>query len=384
MLSDALRAGTYGVRMEIPEGRVRLSEERVFQVIDDARGIVWYVLFEHFATDLDPQHTAERERDVDASARAIFRQTEATLRTQGLLSSTVTLGEGQRSRVDEPSWSPVVEHAVVPVDGEPALRVIHRTAYRPGCEFVMGHLVVPTAQGTLEVRVIAQDRTTGMRECIVYMQRRFAQESAEDVPISQAEFDDPALDASLPQHCLSRVRFALAWAQEPGRIRRETHDRATWESIVTLLGFGSIAPPPRFRPTPDHHGAACLFTRSTFATTDGVWRLSTVPLAGGHDMGDRKRFEHAARAKLYEFGIPELDALTAREERADTGARWLHLELAPTASRCPLVSTWWVHDGVARGLLLSAPIEASLAESWAMLRPVTASWRAEDRAANAS
>ena len=268
MLSDALRAGTYGVRMEIPDGRVTLSEEQILQVIDDARGIVWYVLFEHLSTDLDPQHTEERTRDVDASARAIFH--------------------------------------------------------------------------------------------------------------------DPALDASLPQHCLSRVRFALAWAQEPGRIRRETHDRATWESIVTLLGFGSIAPPPRFRPTPDHHGAACLFTRSTFATTDGVWRLSTVPLAGGHDMGDRKRFEHAARAKLYEFGIPELDALTAREERADTGARWLHLELAPTASRCPLVSTWWVHDGVARGLLLSAPIEASLAESWAMLRPVTASWRAEDRAANAS
>ncbi len=384
MLSDALRAGTHGVRMEIPEGRVGLSEEHVFQVIDDARGVVWTMLFEYFATDLDPRHTSERERDVDASARVIFLQTEASLRAKGLLSSAATPAEGQRSRVDEPSWSPVVEHTVVPIDGERALRVIHRTAYRPGCEFVMGHLVVPTAQGTLEVRVMAQDRTTGMRESVVFVQQRFAKGVPGDVPISQAEFDDPALDASLPQHCLSRVRFALAWAQEPGRIRRETHDRETWEPFVTLPGFGSIAPPPRFRCAPGSYGAACLFTRSTFATTDGVWRLSTVPLSSGHDPGDRKRLEHAARAKLHEFGIPELDALTAREERADTGERRLHLELAPTANRCPLVSTWWVHDGVARGLLLSAPLEASLAESWAMLRPVTASWRSEDRAADAS
>lgn len=386
MLIDALREGTHGIRMEVPEGRVRRSDEHILEVIDDARGVVWYMLFEPFATDLDPRHTQERERDVEASARAIFHQTEATLRAQGLMSSAFSMPEGQRSRVDEPSWSPLVEHALVPIDGEPALRVIHRTAYRPGCEFVMGHLVVTSAQGTLEVRVIAQDRTTGMRECVVFVQRRSASGTSADldVPIAQSEFDDPALDASFPQHCLSRVRFALAWAQEPGRIRREAHDRERWEPVVMLPGFGSITVPPRFRCAPGCFGAAAFFTRSTFATTDGVWRLSTVPLEGDHDPGDRKRLEHSARAKLYALGIPELDALTAREERTDTGERWLHLELAPTADRCALVSTWWVHDGTARGLLLSAPIEASLPEAWAMLRPVTSSWRSVDRAADVS
>ena len=58
---------------------------------------------------------------------------------------------GTHRRTNNPAWSPLVSCEVGEIDGVTVLETIHRGVYMPGREVIMGHLLIPTRQGILEL-----------------------------------------------------------------------------------------------------------------------------------------------------------------------------------------------------------------------------------------
>lgn len=368
-LLEALESGACGVSFTLPKGSVvRASEREAVAFTEDRAGLQWLVHFGDVALDLAPERDALLARDVDAAARAIFRATERNLDAlvkQGKLSKSAP-----DARVSDPSWSPVVDVRPVTLSSASALQIIHRSAYRPGMEAVMGHLLVPTAHGVVEFRVTATDRASSGRE------RAIGDAAGETAAEAQRRFDDPALDAEYPKHCLSRVRAALAALAAPGRVEVLRAPLVPTVGEVRLDDFGgSLTLPPRFALAGDASKDIALFTRMSLANTDGVWRLAFARQDADGVSRHRALRRRVETFIAERFGIDDLSTAKVDLSHAEDGSARLRICFEANGAVNALASVWWLHpDGGLRGLQLSAPADASLEETLALFDPAAASW----------
>jgi hypothetical protein len=265
-LIQALREGRYGVQLQVPPALVVRNEREDFaELQDEATGVVHHLFF---FPDLHMVFRADLEAALQRHARHMF--IEAFLANGG---------EGP-PRTDDASWSPLVEVEHLNVGGAPAMRTVHRMLYERGREMVMGHLLVPLRDGLFEIRVIALDQTTGFRESLILVQRQVAGF------LPQKEYDDPAWDATFPQHSLSRVRAALRGAREQWQLQvtRARDPMPDGEITLARLGCG-LVPPPGFVLMPSSGPLREQLQRTSFCGTDGlesflIERLeSRIPLA---------------------------------------------------------------------------------------------------------
>jgi hypothetical protein len=131
--------------------------------------------------------------------------------------------------------------------------------------------LVPLRRGLFEIRVLAGDSLTGLREALL-VDRTIASLGDGEVPaLSQAEIDDPAHDAAVPQHALSRVRAALGRARDLGLPRVS-------EPAVPIAGERALNSPS-------------LFEDILAAVRDGD--VQAARLANLHD--DLRRLEELVR-----------------------------------------------------------------------------------------
>lgn len=238
-LSRQLETGDGGLRWRPPEA-AELTTDGPAQAIWRARpGAVLQVVRSPFPFSLGAAGGAGAEldpvlrADLEAAARAAFVAHHGERPAE----------DRPPPRTDDPTWSPVIEAAPVALAGGPAVRLIRRVAYAPGDELVAGHLIVPVADGHLDVMIMARAAMTGMREAVVMLKDSPA---PDDPPPTQARYDDPALDAAFPDHPLTIVRARLDALTGGGGLEvTRPAPRPPREVILKEAGC-AIAPPPRF------------------------------------------------------------------------------------------------------------------------------------------
>ncbi|WP_147443877.1 hypothetical protein [Corallococcus sicarius] len=165
-----------------------------------------------------------------------------------------------------------------------ALSVVHRMAYEPGLEIVMGHLLIPLSSGLFEFRIIAANRgPTGVRETVLLGEAAAKADIKTDEALTQlmagSKPDDPRHDSRFPDHPLSVVRSMLRMLAEPGSIEVTQPALQHPASEVLLPDMGcAMTPPPRYLRTPDSDGTFLRFSRVAFAGgaagSDGVQMLT--------------------------------------------------------------------------------------------------------------
>jgi hypothetical protein len=278
---DEVARGAHGVRLVLPPAFEQTdTSETSALLVDQDRGVALQLSRSEYRLDLSPAHEALLRQDIERHARDLFIQFPA-------LRSRPDPAPDHPLRTDDPAWSPVVEVSPRTVAGAPALEVIHRMSYEPGSEIVLGHLLFPVGSGLFELRVIGTERmATGMRETLVVEKVLASLDPSDDRDpgeqlrgrVSQRDFDDPALDASFPQHPLSMVRGALRWLrEESGLVVTEPAPAVTaGELELTRLGAAFIAP-PRYLLHEESDNRAQL-ARVSFATTDGLALLTVLSL----------------------------------------------------------------------------------------------------------
>ncbi|MCO5165973.1 MAG: hypothetical protein M9894_06350 [Planctomycetes bacterium] len=271
-----LATGRHGVRFRPPPGWELAEEgERSALLVDRARGVGWNLGVYDVALCLRPEDDALLAADVERHARALFERC-----FQSAQESPLAL---VAPRTQDPAWSPVVELERVEVGAAPALRVVHRLWYQPGRETVMGHLLVPLASGLADLRVIATDHSTGMRESTLFARALMARGGASPdqlmAELGQAHYDDPAHDALFPDHALSRARAALAWLVAEGGVDVRAPAAAEPARTCALAGSFAFEPPARHLPVAAGDGPdAVRCTRATFSGTDGLEVLAVQRL----------------------------------------------------------------------------------------------------------
>lgn len=265
-LKAALRDGRHGVRFSPPE-RWQLDEDQddALRLTEVEGSVGWFFYyFPGLHMDLAAEHRDGLRQALEWPARDMF---EALFRAQ-------KRDPEERPRTADASWSPLVDVEHLELDGSPALRTVHRMAYEPGREVIMGHLLVPLQRGLFEARVICQDSFTGLREVALFEAHARSGGAPPDGPpvgLPQAAYDDPRHDAAFPTHALSRTRAALRWLEgEAGlRVLEPPMARQYGEAELPKLGC-ALRPPPRFVPDPD---SGTSFHRVSFCGTDGVQRF---------------------------------------------------------------------------------------------------------------
>lgn len=263
MMRRLLAAGRFGARMTVPEHLTIANEtERMLDAVDPASGVHWTFFYFpdlHFVLDDDAADAGTLRAGLEQHARLMFDTFFAEHPPEGAGPFAM-----DRPRTADPDWSPLVEATPVQLGATPALRVLHRMAYQPGREVMLGHLLVPLAGGLFEARAIAHDEVTGMRESVIMVKQ------GRDAHPGQADFDDPALDDTFPQHCLSRVRAALRWLEHDSGLTCDAPAprRAHGETVLAAQGCALVAP-PRFVHRPGGGSEAC-FVRVAFCGTDGL------------------------------------------------------------------------------------------------------------------
>lgn len=294
---EALRTGQFGISLEIP-AHWEVSKESAIsaQLLDKERNVVWYFfLFPDQHLDLREEHHADLKKSLEYYARAMFDQVYEQLKQP----------DQERSpRTADPKWSPMVDAEHVQIGDVNALRTIHRMAYQPGKEMIMGHILVPIRQGLFEARVLCVDQLTGYRESILYMKWTRDRELTEDeinamqAKIRQADFDDPKHDEGMPQHALSRARAALRWLCLDAKLRVTQLPAPLPEGEINVPDLKcSILPPSRFVFMPEKQSATtAFFRRVSFCGTDGeefftIERWDDFVGKGDIDLA------HAAKAK---------------------------------------------------------------------------------------
>jgi len=321
-LIEALRDGRHGVQLSLPDWWC-LNEERedALKLTEVERGASWFFyVFPGLHLDLAEEHRDGLRRGLEWPARGMFEA----------LSHAQERGGEERPRTVDPSWSPMVDVEHLLLDGSPALRTVHRMAYEPGREVIMGHLLVPLRQGLFEARVICGDSFTGLRETVL-LEARMADRPAEGEPaappaglrhLRQADYDDPEHDSAFPEHALSRTRAALRWLTGEADLRVLECPETRTETDVELPDLGCVLrAPPRFVHEPSERaGSPALFHRVSFCGTDGVQHLvvtrDDAPLRPG-----RLRDEAVARARRLHEADGVRDIVVRTEEMDDAGGR---------------------------------------------------------------
>ncbi|MCA9688916.1 MAG: hypothetical protein KC636_04855 [Myxococcales bacterium] len=307
-LLEALRGGELGVRLQLPSSlSITRDDEHQAVLGDPERGAEWWLYSQPgLHLDLDPAAEGDLRAAVWHYARFMFDELHAQ---RG--------GPELGPRIADPAWSPMIDCERLDLGGAPALRLVHRMIYEQGYEVILGHLLIPRPWGLFEARVVTVDRTTGFRESVAMVMKTQAGLSPEASmkQATQAGYDDPALDAAFPHHCLSRSRAALTWliGQDGFAVEAAALPRAT--DVLAVPGFGALRPPPRF-----YEASPALLLRTSFCVTDGVERLfvrceGDAPLAPAALERHAVEVTHAIHAQSQ---VTEL-ALTSAQHRSRPG-----------------------------------------------------------------
>lgn len=310
-LLEALRAGSSGIRVELPAQLAVVKDaEQKAELQDEATGVGWwFFLSPGLHLDLGSPDAGELELAVRWYARAMF---------DDVFRATASEDAGQ-PRTADPAWTPMVDFERLNIGGAAALRTVHRMAYRPGREIIMAHLLVPLERGLFEARAVAGESLTGYREALLLDAQPDMLAAAK--MLKQADYDDPARDDKFPKHCLSRARAAIRWlVSEAGvKVLAPAPRRSNGEVELAALGCAFV-PPPRFvhEPDGDKPGVAA-FRRVSFCATDGieyleVRRVDELARTAPHEL--RARIEHFLREEHESAEVGEL-TLAAEEITVD-------------------------------------------------------------------
>jgi hypothetical protein len=314
---EALRTGRRGVRLEVPaDWEVTQDDDDAATLVDAKAGVQWHLFyFEDVAFDLSDAGWPSLQRDVRQHADYLFEVMRRHEHAQR---------DPDAPLPPKPPRHPLVSCERVKIDGGDALRVIHRMVMRPGLEIVMGHLLVPAADGLFEARWIARAELTGMRESILLMKAMDVEatgtEQQHDVPggvavrvhqvpetgrtddeieslMKSIDYDAPEHDADFPQHPLSVVR-ACARALEADyglRMLRPAKPVPTGEEILASMSI-AFTPPPRFVRTSES-GKSAMYRRYSLAGNDGTQILGVEVAPANADL------EGLARTILNSAGV---------------------------------------------------------------------------------
>jgi hypothetical protein len=245
---------------------MREEDDNHLQFTDDRRQHWWYFWQPTVQFNLTPGPSFEALRErIERYARAMFIETFAEMKAGGRISDDVP-------RTDDASWSPVLEARLVKVANSPALQLIHRMAYARGLEMILGHTLIPTARGTLEVRWMNNAAYTGARESAVLLA------SGVEGFLKQQDYDDPKHDDSFPEHPLSMSRRAADWHVDSVKRVVAPAAFAPHQVVKSDGGTSTWTLPSRFGPG-EWPG---WFTRLSFCCTDGKDHFSAMlfPRAG--------------------------------------------------------------------------------------------------------
>jgi hypothetical protein len=125
--------------------------------------------------------------------------------------------------------------------------VVRRLSYQPGKESVSGALLVPVADGFVELAAIARAGMTGYRESALMLKRPGGLSGPEEPFPTQAEFDDSRHDASFPEHPLSLTRGAMRWllAESALEVTKPAAEPHEGDVVVDAAGC-AVTLPPRY------------------------------------------------------------------------------------------------------------------------------------------
>jgi hypothetical protein len=149
---------------------------------------------------------------------------------------------------------------------------------------VMARLCIPVRRGLFEVIVIAGERGTGWRESSIIASNSRSREetmTAERLQLllKSYEFDDVQYDSQFPNHCLSRVRAAMAWLINESQLVVTAKPAAfipAGQEVELKQLRCRVVPPKRFIYSPDTHKPESnkpRFCRASLGGTGGVQML---------------------------------------------------------------------------------------------------------------
>jgi hypothetical protein len=324
-----LESGEHGVRWTPPAGEVLRETEREV-VLRDAGGLRWQLSALPAPFGLAPEEDEALAADLQLSARSAF---------EGYWNAHPKLTIGARPRSDDLSWTPLIESSVATIGSGRCLRVMRWLAFAPGDEAVVGQLIVPVAQGTVEARVLSRDA-----------------------------------------HPMSRVRAALDAAAAGLEI---VAPPAPPGEVVLEDAGCAFVPPPRFRLEPGLKAAPGqrVFYR---AGLDGwrrildVWRLGVATLKEGID----PRPSLAARAdSMIEAwtreGCEEIKTVTrpiGDFRGCPQVAQYVQFKVRGGLSHT--LHRWWLEpDGTCYRIGTNGPPAVSELDLHADVEAIQASWR---------
>jgi hypothetical protein len=256
-LLRALSDGTMGVRLKVPSHLTAISDTDSLQLADTSRQLTWKLFFFpslHLEIAEDP---ALREA-FSLHARKIFED----------MFRISHPNDGAEPRTKDPNWTPLIDVNRAVVDGGQALVTVHRMAYEPRSEVVMGHFLIPLRDGLFEARVLGSGQlpATGTRETILMFQ--YASGNA-PAPLPQATYDDPQHDQQFPTHPLSQVRTELATFPSDWALKILAPPQQRDAGSIHLSAQCRITPPSRYFLSESDETTA-TFKRVSFCGTDGI------------------------------------------------------------------------------------------------------------------
>lgn len=229
LLSKALELGSCGVQWQPPDGAIGEHTESQLAIRDD-HGLTWRIAVSPIEFAIAPGEEAALAEDIGLSSRAAF---ELRWRSKPRPAGAVP-------RTESGDWSPVIEAKLGAVGESRIARVVRRLAYEQGDEAIIGHLFVPVAGGTVEIRVGARSAETGQREHAISTKYGGKQ--------AQATYDAAELDPYFPDHPLTRIRAALDATITALDVTKPVEPRPA-EVALSEPG-AAIAPPARFVASP--------------------------------------------------------------------------------------------------------------------------------------
>jgi hypothetical protein len=380
-LRQQLRSGECGVTWEAPGGVDVLNDDEHQLVLRDPEaGVVWQVRASAMPFAVDPAHREVLRLDLEASARAAFDAAWEPPDDDSV---------PQRRRTDDPAWSPVIDHAVVELDGRPALRLLRRHTYQPGNELVVGHLIVPTATGHVDFSVIARAAVTGMRESVVMLMSDRMPDTldgeGEYTFPAQAVYDDVALDEKFPDHPLTRVRAAIGRLEVAVTI---TGPVPRCPEVTTLEEARcAFTAPPRYLPVPPEVMGISPTLRVLVRSGVELWRYM-IEVWRMEDVRFRRRDPRRELCELARRtvagwaheGATDIDSVEVIDEFAQRPQIQQTVRMIAGGTRRRLVLRWWVEpDGVVYRVGSGGPGTSTDAEHLALLDAIQATWRRLDR-----
>jgi hypothetical protein len=283
---DEVGSGEHGVLFSPPADFELISEsDLAVLLLNRSGGFGLQLSWCGYRLDLMSDHKRLLRLDLERQTRDLFLQFWERRTREGLPR------DRHRLHSDDPGWSPLIEANTLNLRAVPALEALHRLAYEPGCEIVMGHLLIPVMSGLFEFRVTASSETTGTKESILVaqvLQRPDLQEqlrgSESGDALEQAlqgklpNIDDPTLDERFPAHPLAVVRRGQKWLRENAQISviAPAVVQSSGEVAIPLMQCALI-PPPRYLLHEESQDRA-QFSRVSFATTDGISLMTLVRL----------------------------------------------------------------------------------------------------------